>query len=129
MKPELNLLVWAVVLTVVQMLVAAQGAMNQVGFMRLVGNREGMPEITGWGGRAARAHRNMLENLVLFASLVLVAVVAGKTNDMTLLGAQIFFWARLAYAVIFVAGIIWVRTAAWLVSMAGLIVIFAQIMK
>jgi uncharacterized MAPEG superfamily protein len=129
MKPELDLLVWAVVLTVVQMLVAAQGAMNQVGFMRLVGNREGMPEITGWGGRAARAHRNMLENLVLFASLVLVAVVAGKTNDMTLLGAQIFFWARLAYAVIFVAGIIWVRTAAWLVSMAGLIVIFAQIMK
>jgi len=129
MKPELNLLVWAVVLTVVQMLVAAQGAMNQVGFMRLVGNREGMPEITGWGGRAARAHRNMLENLVLFASLVLVAVLVGKTNDMTLLGAQIFFWARLAYAVIFVAGIIWVRTAAWAVSMAGLIVIFAQIMK
>jgi len=129
MRPELNLLVWAVVLTVVQMLVAAQGAMNQVGFTRLVGNREGMPEITGWGGRAARAHRNMLENLVLFASLVLVAVVAGKTNDMTLLGAQIFFWARLAYAVIFVSGIIWVRTAAWLVSMAGLIVIFAQIMK
>ena len=129
MKPELNLLMWAVVLTVVQMLVAAQGAMNQVGFMRLVGNREGMPEITGWGGRAARAHRNMLENLVLFASLVFVAVVAGKTNDMTLLGAQIFFWARLAYAVIFVAGIIWVRTAAWAVSMAGLIVIFAQIVK
>ena len=129
MKPELNLLVWAVVLTVVQMLVAAQGAMNQVGFMRLVGNREGMPEITGWGGRAARAHRNMLENLVLFASLVLVAVAWNKTNDATLLGAQIFFWARLAYAVIFVAGIIWVRTAAWLVSMAGLIVIFAQIVK
>ena len=129
MKPELNLLMWAVVLTVVQMLVAAQGAMNQVGFMRLVGNREGMPEITGWGGRAARAHRNMLENLVLFASLVLVAVAWNKTNDATLLGAQIFFWARLAYAVIFVAGIIWVRTAAWAVSMAGLIVIFAQIMK
>jgi uncharacterized MAPEG superfamily protein len=129
MKPELSLLVWAMVLTFVQMLVAAQGAFNQVGLMRLVGNREGMPEITGWGGRAARAHRNMLENLVLFASLVLVAVLMGKTNDMTLLGAQIFFWARLAYAVIFVAGIIWVRTAAWLVSMAGLIVIFAQIMK
>jgi uncharacterized MAPEG superfamily protein len=129
MKPELNLLVWAVVLTVVQMLVATQGAMNQVGFMRLVGNREGMPEITGWGGRAARAHRNMLENLVLFASLVLVAVVAGKTNDMTLLGAQIFFWARLAYAVIFVAGIIWVRTLAWLISVVGLILIFAQLVK
>jgi uncharacterized MAPEG superfamily protein len=48
------------------------------------------------GGRAARAHRNMLENLVWFASLVLIAVVTNKTNDMTLLGAQIFFWARVA---------------------------------
>jgi uncharacterized MAPEG superfamily protein len=129
MKPELNLLVWAVALTVVQMLVAAQAAFNKVGLMALVGNREGMPELTGWGGRATRAHYNMLENLVLFASLVVVAVVAGKTNDMTLLGAQLFIWARLAYAVIYVAGIIWLRTAAWAVSMAGLIVIFAQLVK
>jgi uncharacterized MAPEG superfamily protein len=129
MKPELTLLVWAVVLTVVQMLAAVQGAFNQVGLPRLAGNREGMPEITGWGGRAARAHRNMLESLVLFAVLVLVAVAAGKTNDMTLLGAQIFFWARLAYAVIFIAGIIWLRTVVWFVSIAGLIVIFAQLVK
>jgi len=129
MKPELNLLVWAVALAVVQMLVAAQAAFNKVGLMALVGNREGMPELTGWGGRATRAHRNMLENLVLFAALVLVAVTAGKTNDMTLLGAQLFIWARLAYAVIYVAGIIWLRTAAWAVSMAGLIVIFAQLVK
>ena len=129
MKPELNLLVWAVALTVVQMLVAVQGAFNQLGLARLASNRDGWPEITGWGGRAARAHRNMLENLVLFATLVLVAVMAGKTNDMTLLGAQIFIWARVAYAVIFFAGIIWLRTLAWFVSMAGLIVIFAQLVK
>ncbi len=129
MKPELNLLVWAVALTVVQMLVAVQGAFNQLGLARLTSNRDGWPEITGWGGRAARAHRNMLENLVLFATLVLVAGMAGKTNDMTLLGAQIFIWARLGYAVIFVAGIIWLRTLAWFVSMAGLIVIFAQLVK
>jgi uncharacterized MAPEG superfamily protein len=71
----------------------------------------------------------MLENLVLFAALVLVAVAAGKTNDMTLLGAQLFFWARLVYAIIYAAGVIWVRTIAWAVSMAGLIVIFAQLVK
>src|SRR5713101_472195 len=129
MKPELNLLVWAVVLTVVQMLVAAQAAFNKVGFMALVGNREGMPELTGWGGRATRAHGNMLENLVLFAALVLVAVAAGKANDMTLLGAQLFFWARVVYAAIYIAGIIWVRTLVWLVSVIGLILIFAQLVK
>ena len=127
MKPELMLLVWATLLTVVQAVVAVQGAMMQVGLPALAGNREGMPEITGWGGRAARAHRNMIENLVLFAALVLVAVAAGKTNDMTLLGAQIFFWARLAYALVYIAGIAWLRTGVWAVSVVGLAMIFLQL--
>jgi uncharacterized MAPEG superfamily protein len=76
----------------------------QVGLPALAQNRDNLPLITGWAGRARRAHRNMLENLVLFAALVLIAAVAGKTNATTLLGAQLFFWARLAYAVIYVAG-------------------------
>ena len=127
MKPELMLLVWATLLTVVQAVIAVQGAFNQVGLRVLAGNREGMPEIKGWAGRAGRAHRNMLENLVLFAALVLVAVVAGKTNDKTLLGAQIFLWARVAYAAIYVAGIPWLRTGAWAVSIVGLAMIFLQL--
>jgi uncharacterized MAPEG superfamily protein len=127
MKPELSLLAWSVLLAFVQMLAAVQGAMGQVGLMPLFGNREGMPEIKGWGGRAARAHRNMIENLVLFAALVLAAVVAGKTNNMTLLGAQLFFWARAAYAGIYLAGIPYLRTAAWAVSVIGLALIFLQL--
>ncbi len=127
MKPELMLLVWAVALTLVQAVVAAQGAFAQVGLFTLAGNREGMREITGWGGRAARAHRNMLENLVLFAILVIVAVLMDKTNGTTLLGAQLFLWARVAYAVVYVAGIPWLRTAIWGVSVAGLVMIFLQL--
>ena len=127
MKPELMLLVWAVALTVAQMLVAASGAASQYGVMPLFGNREGLPALTGWAGRAQRAHRNMLENLVLFAALVLVCVVTNKTNANTLLGAQLFFWARLAYAVIYLAGIPYLRTAAWLVSIIGLVMIFLQL--
>lgn len=128
MKPELMWLVWAVALTFVQALVAVQGAMMQVGLPTLAGNREGMPEITGWAGRAARAHRNMLENLALFAALVLVAVAAGRTNGTTLLGAQIFFWARLVYALVYLAGIPWLRTGVWAVSVIGLLLIFLQVL-
>ena len=127
MKPELMLLVWAVVLTLVQAVVAVHGALMQVGLPALAGNREGMPDIKGWGGRASRAHRNMLENLVLFAVLVLVAVAAGKTNDTTLLGAQIFLWARVAYAAVYIAGLPWIRTGIWAVSVAGLVMIFLQL--
>jgi len=128
MKPELMLLAWAVVLTLVQMLVAATGAASQYGPMPLFGNREGLPPLTGWAGRAQRAHRNMLENLVLFAALVLISVVSQKTNNTTLLGAQLFLWARLAYAVIYLAGIPYLRTAAWLVSVIGLVMIFLQLL-
>jgi uncharacterized MAPEG superfamily protein len=128
MKPEMTLLLWAVLLAFVQMLVAVTGATLQVGLPLLAGNREGLPPCTGWAGRAARAHHNMLESLVLFAALVLIAALAGKTNAMTLLGAQLFFWARLVYAVVYLAGIPWARTAVWLVSVIGLAIIFLQLL-
>jgi len=127
MKGELSLLLWAALLTLVQAVIAVQGALMQVGLPTLAGNREGLPEIKGWGGRAARAHRNMLENLVLFVILVLVAVVADKTNAMTLLGAQIFLYARIAYAAVYIAGLPWVRTAVWGISVVGLAIIFVQL--
>ena len=127
MKAELSLLVWAGLLTLVQAVVAVQGALMQVGLAKLAGNRDGLPEITGWGGRAARAHRNMLENLVLFAILVLVAVIAGKTNSATLMGAQIFLGARIVYALVYIAGIPWLRTAIWGISVIGLAMIFLQL--
>lgn len=127
MKSELMLLAWAVVLTFVQMLVAVSGATLQVGLPMLAGNRDNCPAFTGWVARAYRAHHNMLENLVLFATLVLIAVIAGKTNPTTLLGAQIFFWARVVYAAVFLAGIPWLRTGVWTVSMIGLILIFLQL--
>jgi uncharacterized MAPEG superfamily protein len=127
MKPELMLLVWAVLLTFVQMLIAVTGATLQVGLPALAANREGLAPCSGWAGRAARAHHNMLENLVLFAALVLVAVAAGKTNAATLLGAQIFFWARVLYAAVYLAGIPWLRTGVWTVSVVGLAIIFLQV--
>jgi uncharacterized MAPEG superfamily protein len=116
-----------VALNLAQCLIAVTGAMLQVGLPTLAGNREKMPEITGWAGRAERAHRNMLQSLVLFAALVLVAQVTGKLNPMTALGAQLFFWGRLAYAAVYVIGLPWIRTAVWAVSIVGLLLIFLQL--
>jgi uncharacterized MAPEG superfamily protein len=129
MTPFLALLVWSVVLMFAQMLIAVSGSTLQVGVAKLAGNRDDLPEPTGWAGRAHRAHRNMLENLVLFAALVLVAHAAGKADATALLGAQIFFWARLAYALIYLAGVPWLRTGAWLVSVVGMALIFVQLIR
>ncbi|MBV8963448.1 MAG: MAPEG family protein [Hyphomicrobiales bacterium] len=127
MAIELHLLVWSVALAFAQMLAAVAGAILEVGLPELAGNREPVPETTGWAGRASRAHFNMLESLVLFAALVLTAVIAQRTNGTTALGAELFFWARLVYAFIYMAGIPWVRTAVWGISVIGLILIFSQV--
>jgi uncharacterized MAPEG superfamily protein len=127
MTPELLYLVWSAALTLVLAVIAVSGATLEVGLPRLAGNREDMPEMSNWAGRAARAHRNMLENLVLFAILVFAARLVNVSNAITLLGAQLFFWGRLAHAIIYIIGIPWLRTAAWLVSVIGLLLIFWQL--
>jgi uncharacterized MAPEG superfamily protein len=127
MTLDMKYLVWAVGLTLVQMLVSVIGATLKVGLPPLVGNREGLAPPEGWAGRARRAHFNMLESLVLFAILVLVAGATGHSNSATALGAQIFFWSRLAYAVIYVVGIPWLRTVAWAAAIFGLMLIFRQV--
>jgi uncharacterized MAPEG superfamily protein len=129
MSPDLKYLLFSVILTFVQMLVAAMGANQAVGLPTLAGNREGLPEIRGWAGRAKRAHLNMIENMVLFAALVLIAAVAGKANAMTAMGAMIFFWGRVAYAAIYLAGIAWLRTLAWFVSVIGMVLIAIELLK
>jgi len=127
MSIELKLRVWSVALAFVQCLVAVTGAYLQVGLPTLAGNREKMPAMIGWAGRAERAHRNMLQSLVLFTAVVLVAHAAGRLNGTTALGAQLFFWARLAYAGVYLAGLPWIRTGVWGVSVLGLALIFVQL--
>ena len=123
MTPELFYLVWSAALTLLLAVIGVGGATLQVGLPTLAGNREGLPEMTGWAGRAQRAHRNMLESVVLFAILVLAAKAVGISNAMT------FFWARVAHAVLYIAGIPWARTAAWGVSIVGLALIFWQLVR
>ena len=127
LSPESTLLLWAVALTFIQLIISILGAAQQHGLTTLAGNRENIGSTSGWAGRAQRAHRNMLENLVLFAILVIVAHVAGISNELSVLGAQLFFWGRLAYLLIYLIGIAWLRTAAFLISILGLILIFLQL--
>jgi len=124
---DLGLLVWSVILCIAQLLIAVLAAQAQVGLPALAGNRDDMPALTGFAGRAQRAHLNMLENLVLFAALILVAQVTAHANAMTALGAHLFFWARLAYAAVYLVGMPWIRTGTWAVSMVGLVLILLQL--
>ena len=127
MKPELMYLAWSVLLAIVHMLITVVALVQHSGIAVSLGNRANLPELPGWGGRAGRANDNMAQNLVLFAAVVLAVVVTGTTNATTLLGAQLFFWGRVVYAVSYIGGITWVRTASWLVSIAGVLLILLQL--
>jgi uncharacterized MAPEG superfamily protein len=128
MTPDLQMLVWSAALALAQMLIAVTAAQLQLGLPMLAGNREGLPPLTGWAGRAQRAHLNMLESLAVFAIFVLVAHATGRANATTALGATLFFWARAAYAIIYLAGLPWVRTAVWGVSLAGILLVLSQLL-
>lgn len=125
MSTELTMLTWSAVLCVLLAVPYTLGLIAERGLITMVGNREGFAPTTGWIHRAQRAHANMVENLVPFAALLLTVVVASRTSATTALAAQLFFYARLGHAVVYIAGIPWLRTLAWtlgVVAMAMLLV-------
>ena len=91
------------------------------------GNRDTPFPVPTWVERVRRAHMNMVENLPVFAALVLVAQVSGKADATTALGSQIFFVARVAHVAIYVAGIPYLRTAAFGVSVVGEVMILLRL--
>lgn len=115
----LTLVVAMTVLTWLSIIVAS--ALRSKGDMKLaIGNRDNLPEPTPLAARADRAAKNTMENFILFAVLALAAAIAAPDNERVLLGAQIFFWARVVYLPIYYAGIPGVRTGVWAIGVVGL---------
>jgi uncharacterized MAPEG superfamily protein len=96
------------------------------GIERAFGNRDDLPAPNPIAGRADRAAKNMLENFVIFIALVAALHFAGNTSGQAQLGANLFFWGRVAFWPIYLAGIVYLRTAAWGVSIVGLIMMAAS---
>ena len=128
MTTDLTMLAWSAVLCVLMAFPYTLARIARVGPMRAVGYPQPADDdAPDWVQRAKRAHINLVENLPVFAALVLIAHVAGAANPTTALGAQIFFWARVAMVVGSYGGIAGVRSVAWFVSLAGLVMILLQI--
>jgi uncharacterized MAPEG superfamily protein len=123
---ELAVINWALILAA--SLIKAK-AWKPSGMAAALGNRDDVADCTGFPARTDRAARNMLENMVLFTALVVVASVGGVTSANVELGARIFFWARLVYIPIYMIGIPVARTAVWALSIVGMGMIFAAIVQ
>jgi uncharacterized MAPEG superfamily protein len=123
---ELAVINW--VLLVLASLIRTK-AWKPSGMLAAMGNREDMDDPEGFAMRTDRASRNMLENLVLFTALALVASIGGVTDPHVELGARIFYWARLAYIPIYMIGVPVARTGVWAIGVIGMGLIFASIVR
>jgi uncharacterized MAPEG superfamily protein len=103
--------------------------MTTHGVMRAIGNPgPGYPADPPWADRARRAHLNAIENLAVFAPLVLVAAIVQVSTRATILSAQIYVVARIAHYVIYAAGVPVVRTIAFFVGACATLVIAATLL-
>jgi uncharacterized MAPEG superfamily protein len=80
-----------------------------------------------WGVRANRAHINAVETFAPFAALVLVAHVAGKENGMTAFWTIGFFWLRLAHAIVYLAGVPFIRTIVFVLGFVAVCGLFWEV--
>lgn len=128
MTTDLTMLTFSALLTALLALPGTVALVLEKGLPYAAGNRDEPIDLSPWAERALRAHRNALENLPVFAAFVLVAAVSGAANETTALGATLYFWARVVHAVVYIAGVPWVRTGAFAVSLVGLFMILLEIL-
>lgn len=98
------------------------------GVKAMAGNRTETSDKSGFAGRADRAANNMIENMVLFGAACIAAVADGQTEGPVAMGAAIFFWARLVYWPVYLAGIPYLRTLIWVVSLVGIFQILLAVL-
>ena len=80
-----------------------------------------------WGQRANRAHMNAVEAFAPFATLVIVAHLAGVANEATAMWAAVFFWARLAHVIVYLFAVPFLRTIIFTVGFIAVLGIFYEI--
>ncbi len=127
MTTELTLLAWAIVLGLVHAVATGQLGLLQHGATYAMGPRDEQKPLTGVAARIQRAFANYMQTFPFFAAAVLMAHVAGRHTWLTVYGAQAYFWARVVYVPLYAAGTPVVRTVAFLVALAGIIMILVAL--
>lgn len=127
MSIELRLLAYSVALLFVLIVIQASAGVLAHGSKTMAGPRDVMPADTKFQSRGKRTVANHIEGLALFAPLVLIAAIAHVSNEWTVLGARLFFYSRLAHAVLYLAGVPWLRALAWFVGVIGTVMVFLAV--
>jgi len=125
---EFTMLALAIVLGLLQVLIAARVGNSQRGIQWNVGPRDQpSPPVSAVAGRLDRAYRNFLETFPFFVAAILAAHATNRFGTLTLVGSQVYLIARVVYWPLYAAGVPVFRTLTWLVSMIGLLLVIAAL--
>ena len=98
------------------------------GLLDAVGYPENPKPQSPWAQRLIKAHANAVENLVVFAALILLAHAVGVTSVAIATAAIVYFWARVVHALSYTFGVPWVRTLAFAVGFFAQAVVAWQLL-
>ena len=91
-------------------------------------SRKDKPQ-TEWANRMMFAHDNAVENLVIFAPLVLILNAIDYSSKWTVLACAVYFWSRLAHLIVYTIGVPILRTLAFTVGFVAQVVLALGIFK
>lgn len=129
MTSELTSLTWVVALNAIMWMPYVLNTIMVRGLTDAVGYPDEPKVLSRWATRMKAAHYNAVENLVVFAALVLTANAAGISNDVTVTACVVYFWARVVHLLSYTMAIPWVRTLSFAAGWACQVAIILQLLQ
>lgn len=127
MPVELQMMLYATALLFVLIVIQANAGIMAQGLVPMMNARDNLPEPKVFQARMKRVVDNHREGLTLFAPIALAAAVLSVSTPASVLGAQLFFYARVAHAALYIFGVPYVRPLAWAAGIAGTIMVFLPV--
>ncbi len=128
MTTELLYLVLVTTLTAVMWIPYILNMILVRGIAEAVGYPDNPTPLAPWAAKMKAAHANAVENLVVFAALVLSAHALNVSNDATATACMVYFWARFVHWLAYTLAVPWVRTLTFLVGFGSQITLAWQIL-
>jgi uncharacterized MAPEG superfamily protein len=128
MTPEMKYLAYITVLTSLMWIPYVLNVIARNRLSDAVGYPDTPLQMAPWAERLKKAHYNAIENLMIFAVLILIANAMDLSNAATTSAAAFYFWARVVHIVAYGAGIPWVRTLAFAVAWLSILCIAWQVL-
>lgn len=126
MKPELTSLVLISTFTALMWVPYVLNRTVVIGIHATVGYPAEPAPLAPWARRLRAAHANAIENLVVFAALVLATELSGVRTPATALAATLYLWSRIAHAITYTLGLPWLRTLAFVGGFAAQMILAWQ---